>query len=105
MTNAELSQCVKRLIASISAFPDVTRRAPYEADRLIFRLNLKHPITLPAAMRIVSENTTLGELKLIVATADRLVNVLAEKKHLPTAPPLNPGSERMRTLPRHRRTA
>ena len=85
MTNAELSQCINRLIASISAFPDVTRHAKEEADRLIFRLNLQHPITLPAAMRIVSENTALAELKLVVATANHLVNVLGAKKPLPEA--------------------
>ena len=78
MTNAELAQRIDKAIATLSAFPEIDRQAKDEAERLIYWLSLQHPVTFAAALRIVSENTTIAELKLVTATANWLVSSLKD---------------------------
>lgn len=79
-TTAEMKRSITELIAKVSAYPDIRARAQSEAERLIFRLALTHPITHAAAMRIVSENSSVAEFKLLAATADQLVTKLASRR-------------------------
>lgn len=77
MTTAEIASTLRSLVGALQVTPD--RQASDEAHRLIDRLGLKHPLTMPAAIRIVSEETTLGQLKLIKDTAERMVWMLERK--------------------------
>lgn len=87
-TTAETARSLKQLIATISAYPDIQARAENEAERLIFRLALRHPLTHAAAMRIVSENTNFAEFKLVAATAAQLVSRVSMRNARRHVPPL-----------------
>jgi hypothetical protein len=79
-TTADVERSVTRVLASISAYPDIKARAEMEAKRLIFRLDLRHPVSIPAALRIVSENTAIAEFKLLTAIAHEVVTQLVKRK-------------------------
>lgn len=78
MANEELSHSLDLLIAAIkSSPPTLAEQAQEEADRLIFRLGLTHPVTLPAAMRMICEHTAIADTKLIEATAKAMTGRVA----------------------------
>lgn len=79
-TTADVERSITRVIASISAYPDIKARAEMEAKRLIFRLDLRHPVSIAAALRIVSENTAIAEFKLLTAIADQVVSQLGKRR-------------------------
>ena len=78
MTNEELAHGLDLLIAAIRPrAPTLADQAQEEADRLIFRLGLTHPVTLPAAMRMICEHTAIADTQLIEATAKAMTRRLA----------------------------
>ena len=66
---------LKRLIAKLPTNLDM--QADEEADRLIADLALSHPMTLRAALCLVSDNRPgIGNFRLMRAIAQRLVDKL-----------------------------
>ena len=66
---------LKRLIGGLASATDV--QADEEADRLIADLALSHPMTLRAALCLVSDNRPgIGNFRLMRAIAQRLVDKL-----------------------------
>jgi hypothetical protein len=75
-----ISELVREISRALSRMdPELVARetAGLEAERLIARLGLRHPMTMPAAMRLVCEETSGGRLDEIEATARELVERLA----------------------------
>ena len=74
-TDPNIANELKRLIAKLPTDFDV--QADEEADRLIADLALVHPMTLRAALCLVSDNRPgIGNFRLMRAIAQRLVDKL-----------------------------
>lgn len=70
---------LRDLISHMPPAIDIPAHAEEEALRLIVRLGLKHPMTLPAALKVVAAETPHGRWREIERTAKAL-HVMLQKR-------------------------
>ncbi len=69
MPSPRSDAALRNLIARMHEPIDVGKVAEEEATRIMFRLDLRHPMTLSALLKVVSQEMQHGRLPEIEATA------------------------------------